>query len=105
MSPYSRRRSGIDDALYLGISGRDQQVDSAIDVGAIAAERVEHRFGDRRNRRLMKHVVDALAGLVHGIGVEDIGLAEVDTVQNAIQVFALAGSEVVDAADLLSAIK
>ena len=51
----------------------------------------------------MEHEVDSGAGFVHGVEVENVGLAEVDAIENVGDVFPLAGGVVVDATHLLAA--
>ena len=85
------RRSGIDHALHLGVARGHQQVDRAVDVGAVAAQRIEHRLRHGRNCRLVQNEVHSRAGLVHGIQIEDVGFAEVDAIENLREIFALAG--------------
>ena len=75
-------RGGIDYALYLGIACGDQHVHRAVDVGAIAAERVEHGLRHGGNRRLVQDEVHSGARLVHGVEIADVGLAEIDPIEN-----------------------
>ncbi len=98
-----RGRSGKDHALYLGVARRHQHVDRAVDIGAVAAQRVEDGFRDGGNRRLVQDEVHAGAGFVHRVEVGNVGFAEVDAVLNVGEIFAFAGGEVVDAAHLLAA--
>ncbi len=55
-----RRRTGIDDALHLGVARRDQHVERGVDVRAIRGDGIFDRPRHRGNGRLVQHVVHAL---------------------------------------------
>ena len=84
----SRGRCGIDHAFHFGIARGHQHIDGAIDVGAIAAQGVEDGFRHGGNRRLMKDEVHSGASLMHGVEVEDVGLTEIDAMQNLCEILA-----------------
>ena len=51
----------------------------------------------------MQNVVHAVAGLVQGVEVEQVGFVELDLVQYFSQVFALAGGKIVQSAEFFAA--
>src|SRR5215471_18165608 len=100
--PISRRRSRVHHTLDLGITRRYQHVHRPIDVGAVAAQRIEHGFRYRRNRRLMQDVINSGASLTHRLQIGDIRLAKVDAISDFSDVVQLASGKVVDAAHPLA---
>ena len=51
----------------------------------------------------MQDEVDSGASLVHGVEIDNVGLAKVDTIEDLGEVFAVARGQVVDAAHLIAA--
>ena len=71
----------------------------------IVAQWVQYRPGHGWNRGLVQHVIHTLACALHGLQMQQIGLAEINAVQDLREVLALAGSEVIYPTYLFSALQ
>jgi hypothetical protein len=69
----------------------------------MARPRFFDRPGNTRQRALVQHVVDPFAGTADGLGIAQIGLAEVDPIENVRQIAALACLEVIESTNRISA--
>jgi len=92
-------RCGVDQTFHPGITRSDKDVYGAVNVGPIAADGIQHRFRNRRNRGLVQDVIDAAARRVHGVEIEHVSLAEIDLSQNLLQIFSLAGGKIIYASN------
>ena len=72
-----------------------EEIEGAIDVGAVAGPGIFHRARYRRQCRNVEDVIDALASFGDFAGVAQIALDELDAVAEGGKVFPLAGFEVV----------
>src|SRR6185503_6470829 len=93
----------VDEALDPRVLGGDQHVDESIYVDGVRSERVIHRPWNGAERRVVEHVVSALASCAAGVEVSDVALdhAEAGTAlqiagEHFVEVGAMAGREVVD---------
>jgi len=94
---------GVDEALDLGIAGRDQQVQGPRHVGLVGGQRAVHGLGHGTDGGLMEDVGDALASARAVRGAGDVALQELDAPPHGGQLSEVAGGEVVDDAHLLPA--
>ena len=95
-----RGRRGVDEALHLGVARRYQHVQRGVDVGAVRAYRVLHGLRDRRDGRLVQHVVGAVDALP---GEVEVGQVALDELGARLDVARVAGDQAVDDADALAA--
>lgn len=99
-----------DEAPDLGVARGHQHVQEAGDVGGIGGDRVGQRAWHRAQRRLVKHIVHALAGAMAVGQFTDVALDEAEPRPRGFphvgldvgQVVVVAGGEVVQAHDLLA---
>jgi len=80
-----------------------KEIESAVDVGGVAGPRIFDGAWYGRQRGNVKNEVDVTAGFGNRAGVAQVALDEFNAIAEGGEVFALAGFEVVEAANRVSA--
>ncbi len=72
--------SGKNHTLHLGIARGHEEIEAAVHVGAVGIQGIGDGAGNGGDRRLVENIVYALAGVAHGIQVEEVAFAKVQAV-------------------------
>ena len=98
----SRRRGRVDDPFHLRVACGHQYVDGAIHISAVAPQRIQNGLWHGWNRCLMQNIIYALAGLIHGVQIQNVSLSKINLVKDFLQVLELACGEVIHPAHLIA---
>src|SRR5690606_32394493 len=101
---------GIGEAFHTCVAGSDQQVEEAVDVGAVSGDRVVDRARDGAEGGLVQDVVHAFTSLAAVVEVANVALDELeacplvwaDQLLDFVEVVLVAGGEVVEADYMLA---
>ena len=85
-----------------GVAGGDEEIEGAVDVGFVRAERVFDRAWNGGERSLVEDVIDAFAGGADSGDVLQVYLLEVDAVADVFEISEISGGKVIDAGDVVT---